>query len=61
MDNRSCSITRLARDQNGQATIEYTLILAGIGLPLFGVFLLLLGLLTEHYKMVVFLQTLPMP
>jgi Flp pilus assembly pilin Flp len=49
------------RDQRGATTVEYALLLAFIALPSIYLFRLLLAFLAEHYKMVVFLETLPMP
>jgi len=54
-------LRRLARDQAGQTTVEWALILAGFGLPMVLAFGWLLALLAEHYNMVTFLETLPFP
>ena len=51
----------LAGDQRGQTTIEYALLIATIGLPAVIVFGWLLGVLSENYRMVVFLELLPLP
>lgn len=51
----------LAGDQAGQTSVEYTLLLAGIGLPMVYVFTTLLNALSSYYQMVTFLQTLPLP
>ena len=48
-------------DQVGQTSVEYTLLLAGIGLPMMYVFKVLLDTLTAYYQMVTFVQTLPLP
>ena len=52
---------RLLGDQRGQTAVEYAMLLALIGLPSIVLLNLLLSLLAEHYHMVVFLETLPMP
>ena len=51
----------LCGDQAGQATIEYTMILLVIGLPMILMCRMLLLILVEYYKMVTFLLTLPYP
>ena len=55
------TIRRLAHDEAGQTTVEWTLIMAFIGLPLFYVFMRLLDVLVEHYRMMTFFETLPFP
>ncbi|MDP7636803.1 MAG: hypothetical protein QF577_04555 [Phycisphaerae bacterium] len=57
-DRKICG---LYGDQGGQATIEWALLLVGIGLPLIYVFVLLLDTLAELYRMVSFIETLPFP
>jgi hypothetical protein len=52
---------RLARDQRGQATLEWVMLMVAFGLPLVYIVIKLLGILAEHYKMVTFLETLPFP
>jgi len=54
-------LRRLRSDQQGQTTIEYALLLALVGLPAYGAFALLLKILAETYRMVVFLELLPFP
>ena len=51
----------LDRDQGGQTTIEWALLLVGFVLPMIYVFRVLLAVLAEHYMMVTFLETLPFP
>ena len=51
----------LLRDQRGQVSVEYTLVLAAFGLPMVTAFAWLLGVLAEHYRMVTFIETLPFP
>ena len=52
----------LHRDQRGQATLEYMLLLAFIALPSIYLLRMLLVILSEHYRMVTFLETtLPFP
>jgi Flp pilus assembly pilin Flp len=52
---------RFADDQAGQTTIEWALLLGALGIPLIYVTILLLGALCEHYRMVTFIETLPLP
>ncbi len=54
-------LRQLPGDQQGQTTVEWALIVVCIGLPLFYVFMMLLDILTAHYMMVTFLETLPFP
>lgn len=54
-------LRRFGRDQAGQTTVEWALILAGFGVPMIYAFSVLLSLLAEHYNMVTFLETLPFP
>lgn len=63
-DTRNLSLkpsTCLCKDQKGQVAVEYTLLLAGIGLPMVYIFKVLLDALTAYYQMVTFVQTLPLP
>jgi Flp pilus assembly pilin Flp len=53
--------TRLHEDQRGQTAIEWVLIVVVFGLPMVYVFRALLGILTEQYRMVTFMETLPFP
>ncbi|MHC4481714.1 MAG: Flp family type IVb pilin [Planctomycetota bacterium] len=55
------SLTRLARDDAGQTTIEYALLIAVIGLPAITVFGWLLKILATNYQIVTFLELLPFP
>lgn len=59
--NRVLSGWLLDRDQRGQTTIEWALLLVGFVLPMIYVFRVLLAVLAEHYMMVTFLETLPFP
>ncbi len=45
----------------GQAQIEYVLLLATFGLPMFALFRWLLERMAEYYGMVTFIETLPFP
>jgi len=54
-------LRRLSADQTGQTTVEWALIIAAVGLPMFWVFGQLLGILSENYRMVTFLELLPLP
>ena len=51
----------LAFDEAGQAMVEYALLLAVFGLPMFFVFARLLQVLAAYYGMISFMQTLPLP
>jgi hypothetical protein len=51
----------LLGDQRGQTTLEWTLLLAAAVLPMAWIFKYLLEMLAEHYRMVVFLESLPLP
>jgi Flp pilus assembly pilin Flp len=51
----------LHRDQRGQATVEYVLLLAVFGIPMMWVFATLLALMSEYYGMITFMETLPIP
>ena len=55
------TLRKILRDQRGQVTIEYTLVLVAFGLPMATIFIWLLGVLSEYYRMVTFLETLPFP
>lgn len=55
------TLRKALRDQRGQVTIEYTLVLVAFGLPMATIFIWLLGVLSEYYRMVTFLETLPFP
>ena len=48
-------------DQRGQSTVEWVLLLVFVGLPLYGIFRVVLGILQEHYRMVQFMETMPFP
>ena len=52
---------RLHRDQAGQTTVEWTLLVAAFGLPMIYVFSVLLASLAEHYRMLTLVLTLPLP
>lgn len=51
----------LARDQRGQATIEWALLLLVVGIPAITVFGWLVSVLAENYRLVTFLELLPFP
>ncbi|MDY6913271.1 MAG: hypothetical protein SVT52_02280 [Planctomycetota bacterium] len=61
MDRTSDNTCRFGCDQTGQTTVEWALLLACFALPMAYVFGLLLSILAEYYRMVTFLETLPMP
>ena len=48
-------------DERGQATLEWTLLIAMFGIPMLIAVRLLLYALTEHYRMITCLETLPFP
>jgi ABC-type sulfate transport system permease subunit len=52
---------RLGGDARGQMTIEWSLVLAAVALPMYFVFALCLRLLVAHFQMVTFMDTLPFP
>lgn len=51
----------LGRDERGQTSIEWALLLVAFALPMAWGFKLLLATLAEYYRMVTFLETLPLP
>ncbi len=51
----------LRRDERGQTSIEWALLLVGFVLPMIYVFRMFLAILAEHYMLVTFLETLPFP
>ncbi len=61
MSNATNRTIRLHRDETGQTSIEYALLLAFIVLPLFFLFRLLLQILAAHYALITFFETLPFP
>lgn len=54
-------LRRLGRDDAGQATLEWVMILCIFGIPLVGLFKLAMDVLCEQYRAVTFLHTLPFP
>lgn len=53
--------TSLHRDQRGQVSIEWVMLMVAFALPMMAVFYVLFNVLREHYRMVTFLETLPFP
>jgi Flp pilus assembly pilin Flp len=51
----------LTRDDSGQTTLEYALLIAVVGLPAITVFSWLVTILAENYRMLTFLELLPFP
>jgi Flp pilus assembly pilin Flp len=51
----------VARDDSGQTTIEYALLIAVVGIPAITVFGWLVTILAENYRMLTFLELLPFP
>lgn len=56
-----CKAIRLLRDNAGQVTIEWALLMAVIALPMYWVIKVCLALLGAHYQMVTCMETLPFP
>lgn len=54
-------LVALARDDSGQTTIEYALLIAVVGVPAITVFAWLVTILAENYRMLTFLELLPFP
>lgn len=52
---------RAHADEGGASSVEYLLLIALVGIPSLLLFRALLALMTEYYRMVVFIETLPMP
>ena len=61
MTSTNSDIRRLVGDETAQATIEWVLILVVFILLMIYVLNLLLSVLTAHYGMVAFFETLPFP
>jgi hypothetical protein len=51
----------LRRDNAGQMTLEWALVLAAFALPMFFVIRVCMNVLVAHFQMVTFLETLPFP
>ena len=51
----------LHSDQRGQTAIEWVLLLVFFALPMIYVFKVLLAVIGEHYRLVTFMSTLPLP
>jgi Flp pilus assembly pilin Flp len=52
---------RWHRDERGQMTVEWTLLIAAFGLPMIYVFRVMLATLAGHYGMMTCTLTLPFP
>ena len=48
-------------DDQGTTTLEWALLLAGVGLPSMYIFTLLLQLLVAHYQLTTTINSLPLP
>ena len=59
--NNNNIISRLLGDQDGAVPLEWSLLLAVFGIPLIGVFAMLLSTLAAHYRMMSFILSLPYP
>jgi len=49
------------RDQAGQVTIEWSLLIAAFGIPMILLFWLMLSTLVGHYRMIVCILSMPLP
>ena len=54
-------LSRAARDDSGQTTLEWALLLAAIALPSYGIIVLALDTLVAYYGMMSWLTNLPFP
>lgn len=54
-------LARLLRDDSGETTVEYALLLAGLLAPITVMLAMLLKMLIDHYRMLTFVETLPLP
>lgn len=54
-------VRRLNEDQRGQASLEWVLLVAVVGLPLAWFCIQGLVAMAEHYRMVTFVDSLPFP
>ena len=61
MRGRDGTFRELVSDATGQTAVEYTLILVVFGIPMIWLCRVLLAILSEVYRMVTFLETLPYP
>lgn len=52
-------LRRLMGSEQGATTLEWALLLAGIGLPSYFIMVFLLNILREHYRMITFVNSLP--
>ena len=57
---RGC-LRRLYRQPEAQLTLEWTLLLAAVALPMYWVFRVCLSVLAAHFRMVTFMETVPFP
>lgn len=57
---QSCSAWLLA-DRRGSITLEWTLVLALVALPMYWVIKVCLLLMVAHYRMTSFMETIPFP
>ena len=54
-------LVRFWRDERGQSTAEWMMVLVAFGVPMMGLCTLLLATLTEHYRRISFFEILPFP
>jgi Flp pilus assembly pilin Flp len=52
---------RLTRDERGQVTVEWTLLIAAFGIPMIWVFAMMLATLSGQFHMITTLISLPFP
>jgi len=55
------TLNQLRTDEAGSTTLEWTLLLAGIGLPALVIMNIALSLLVEHYRLMTLVNSLPFP
>lgn len=55
------NLIAFCRDQAGQVTVEWTLLIVAFGIPMIWLFWLMLTTLVEYYRMIVCILSLPFP
>ncbi len=55
------TLSRLWQEEKGATTLEWALLLAGIGLPAVVIMTAALNLLVEYYRLMTFVNSLPFP
>ena len=54
-------LRRFTREEGGQMTLEWALVMAVVALPFVVIFRVCLAIIVAHFQMVTFLQGLPFP